>query len=56
MKRVTTERQNPDAEIIRDETIALLCDRYRIQHDLAERIVEFARDVDHAHALAELMR
>ena len=56
MQQVTSELRRLEIDVIRDETIDLLCHRHRLEREVAERIVRMARNVDHAHALAELMR
>ena len=56
MHEVLAGLRQLEIEIDREETIELLCHRHRLQRDVAVRIVQIARDVDQAHAIAELMR
>ena len=56
MHSVISDLRRLEIEIDREETVDLLCRRHRLQREVAERIVHMARNVDHAHALAELMR
>jgi len=56
MHSMPLELSQQEIEIDREETAELLCRRHRLPRDVVERIVKVARNVDHAHALAELMR
>lgn len=56
MQEVLSRLRNEELQIDREETVDLLCRRHGLARDVAERIVMAARNVDHAHAVAELMR
>ena len=56
MHEVLAGLRELEIEIDREETVELLCHRHRLQRDVAMRIVKIARNVAHAHAIAELMR
>lgn len=56
MDSVLSDLRELEIQLDREETVELLCQRHRLQRDVAERIVRMARNVDHAHAIAELMR
>jgi hypothetical protein len=45
-----------ELQMQREETVELLRRRFALDADVAQRIVRIARNVDHAFALAELMR
>jgi len=51
-----TAPSRTELDLIRDETIDLICQRTGLSPEVAQRIVEKSRNIDQAISLAELMR